>query len=212
MVWIHCWHTGEGALSLCWTERGILQHTVAQKNQDEHLLILKTSFPNSTQICTCTIQGHIFVIYFEGNSVQFLNQDCRQKTSEDDDYTYRDQAQIIAFFSLFYSDYHVFWCHVSFVFLMFRLLSSKILLVLIFFKPLIKIKSLNEEFFIFGKAEYNEITAFVMEQTITTVGLVQNVFFLVWDGSKDTNSCKKYNFIIFSLCITDSDKENLRRL
>lgn len=140
-------HTGEAALSLCWTERGVLQYTVALKNQDEYLLILQTSFPNSSQICTCTIQGHVFVIYFKGSSVQFLYQDCRLKKSENDDYIYRDQVQIIALFSLFYSDYHIFWCHLNFVFPIFRLLSNKILLVFILFKPLIQIKNFKSRIF-----------------------------------------------------------------
>lgn len=91
--------------------------------------------------------SHVFVIYFEGSSVQFFNQDCRLKTWEDDDYLSRDQVQIIALFSLFCSDYHVFWCHFNFVFLMFRLLSNKILLVFILFKLLIQIKNFKSIIF-----------------------------------------------------------------
>lgn len=66
----------------------------------------------TSQICICTIQGHVLLIYFEGSSVQFLNHDCRLKISEDDGYIYSDQVQVIALFSLtvFYSDYNVLLC------------------------------------------------------------------------------------------------------
>lgn len=72
---------------------------------------------------------------------------------------------------------------------------------------------MNQEFFAFGKTESFDNILFVMAQTITTVGLVQTVSFLVWEGSKDTNTCKNILLInYFNLYITDSDKENLSRI
>jgi len=57
---------------------------------------------------------------------------------------------------------------------------------------------------------FHDNTIFVMAQPITALGLVQT--FSSWEGSKDTNTHENILLIIFNLCSTDSDEENISRI
>lgn len=91
MVWTHCWVRAPWGGWLQPVLNGKRRFTAYRSSKEQRLkpTSVMDKFPKPISYLYLCNSGHVLLIYFEGSSVQFLNQDCGLKISKEDGDIYR---------------------------------------------------------------------------------------------------------------------------